>query len=138
MSIVVDTGPLVAAINADDAHHRQCVDLLSSLSEPLLVPATVVVEVCWLVEKFKGSRAEAAFLTSFGTGELELVNLERDDLSRMAELVGVYADLPLGAVDASVIAVAERLGVRQVATLDRRHFTVVRPRHVDALTLLPD
>jgi uncharacterized protein len=59
------------------------------------------------------------------------------DWLRIAELVGVYRDLPLGTVDASVIALCERLESRQVATLDRRHFTVVRPRHVDALDLLP-
>jgi len=55
----------------------------------------------------------------------------------MADLVVQYADLPLGSVDASVVAVAERLGVTMVMTIDRRHFTVVRPRHVDAFTLLP-
>lgn len=60
-----------------------------------------------------------------------------DDLRRMAELVDQYGDLPLGTTDASVIALAERLGEREVATLDRRHFTVVRPNHVDALTPLP-
>lgn len=48
-----------------------------------------------------------------------------------------YADLPLGSVDASVVAVVGRLGVTTVMTIDRRHFTVVRPRHVDAFTLLP-
>ncbi len=59
------------------------------------------------------------------------------DYARMADLVVRYASLPLGTTDASVIAVAERLGLTEVATLDRRHFTVVRPKHVDALTLLP-
>jgi len=63
--------------------------------------------------------------------------LDSEDLLRMAELVIQYADLPLGSVDASVIAVAERLGVTTVMTIDRRHFTVVRPRHVDAFNLLP-
>ena len=53
------------------------------------------------------------------------------------KLVTEYADLPLGTTDAAVIALAERLGVGEVATLDRRHFTVVRPRHTAALTLLP-
>ena len=48
-----------------------------------------------------------------------------------------YGDLPLGTTDATVVALAERLGVHEVATLDRRHFSVVRPRHVQALTLLP-
>ena len=55
----------------------------------------------------------------------------------MADLVNTYESLPLGTTDASVVAVIERLGLTDVETLDRRHFTVVRPRHVDALTLLP-
>lgn len=57
---------------------------------------------------------------------------------RIAELLDEYADLPLGIVDASVIAACERLGATTLATLDRRHFAVVRPRHCDALALLPD
>jgi uncharacterized protein len=51
--------------------------------------------------------------------------------------VASYRDLPLGTVDASIVAAAERLGITDVATVDRRHFGVVRPRHVDAFTLLP-
>jgi predicted nucleic acid-binding protein len=63
--------------------------------------------------------------------------LTAEDYARMAELVLTYGDLPLGTTDASVIAIAERLKVTDVATLDRRHFAVVRPAHVTALTLLP-
>ncbi|WP_311922949.1 PIN domain-containing protein [Microbispora sp. H10836] len=84
-----------------------------------------------------GALAEAAFLTSIESGELELVSLEQKDVTRIAELVRLYRNLPLGAVDASVIAIAERLGLPAVATLDRRHFSIVRPRHVAALQLLP-
>jgi predicted nucleic acid-binding protein len=58
-------------------------------------------------------------------------------MRRAAQLVERYADLPLGTTDATVVALAERLDVREVATLDRRHFSVVRPDHVSALTLLP-
>ena len=57
---------------------------------------------------------------------------------RIAELVDQYADFPLGATDASVIALAERLNTVVVITLDRRHFAAVRPRHAPALQLLPD
>jgi uncharacterized protein len=63
--------------------------------------------------------------------------LQEDDLTRMAELVSTYADLPLGAVDASVVAVAERLEATTLMSLDHRHFSVVRPRHTDAFVLLP-
>lgn len=65
------------------------------------------------------------------------MHLTPTDLTRMGELVLQYADFPLGGVDASVIAVAERFGADRVATLDRRHFSVVKPAHVPALTLLP-
>jgi len=109
--------------------------LLETAEGPLLVPGTVIVEVCWLVEERPD--IEAAFLESIAAGEFERAPITTADLTRMAELVRTYADLPLGAVDASVVAVAERLELADVATLDRRHFTVVRPRHAYALNLLP-
>ena len=68
---------------------------------------------------------------------MSLEPVEPSDILRIAELVARYHDLPLGTVDASVIAAAERLGASEVATLDRRDFTVVRPSHVEAFTLLP-
>jgi predicted nucleic acid-binding protein len=77
------------------------------------------------------------FLTSLANGDFEPVDLLPVDYARAAELVERYGDLPLGTTDATVVAVAERLGIREVATLDRRHFTVVRPAHVSALTILP-
>jgi len=135
--IIVDTGPLVAIADADDRDHARCVAALGEASRPLVVPATVLTEVCYMIERELGTAAEATFLQSFRDGTLTLAHIALDDLDRMAELVTTYADLPLGAVDASVVAIAERLGTNEIATLDRRHFTVVRPRHTDAFTLLP-
>jgi predicted nucleic acid-binding protein len=66
-----------------------------------------------------------------------LAHLTLEDLNRMATLVQIYGDLPLGTVDASLVAMAERLNITEIATLDRRHFTVVKPQHVDAFTLIP-
>ena len=90
-----------------------------------------------MIAREAGPRAEAAFLTSLADGDLEVIDLERDDWRRAADLVVRYADLPLGAVDACVVAVAERLGLAEIATIDRRHFSVVRPRHIVAFALLP-
>lgn len=135
MSLLLDTGPLVAAIDRSDKHHARCAALLESAKGPLLVPTTVIVEVCWLLEE--RPEVEAAFLDAVAADEFEHVTITAGDIARMAELVRTYADLPLGAVDASVIAVAERLKLSDVATLDRRHFTVVRPKHTTALSLLP-
>lgn len=133
--LLLDTGPLVAGANSRDRHHAACRDLLRTYPGPLLIPATVIVEVCQLLAGRQGPAAEAAFLTSLSA--MTIVDLEPADYQRAAALVTQYADLPLGAVDATVIAVAERLQIREVATLDRRHFSVVRPAHADAFTLLP-
>lgn len=106
---------------------------------PLLVPAPVLTEVCWLLDRNRGSKAEAAFLRSLAEprGPITLTPTSDRELIRIADLVEQYADLPLGAVDASVIALAERLGVTEVATIDHRHFTIVRPCHVKTFTLVP-
>lgn len=86
-----------------------------------------------------GSRAEKLFLLDLAEGLYgQVVDITRSDLARTAELVDTYADSPLGGADASVIAVAERLGIHEIATTDRRHFSVVRPDHVQNFTLLPD
>jgi predicted nucleic acid-binding protein len=114
-----------------------CLDLLERHPGPLVVPSPVLSEVCYFLETRVGPAAEAQFLRSIATGELELAEITSADLERMAELVTLYADFPLGAVDASVIALAERFNVLEIATLDRRHFSVVAPKHVSALKLLP-
>jgi uncharacterized protein len=93
--------------------------------------------VCYLLHERAGSRAEIQFLRAFELGELDLAELTLDDIRRSADLANQYADLGLGGTDASVVAIAERLGITQVATFDRRHFTIVRPRHVEGFTLLP-
>jgi uncharacterized protein len=104
---------------------------------PLLVPATVVAEVGYLLGREAGAKVESLFLDSLAAGDFASVDLTAADCARMSELVRRYGDLPLGTTDASVVAVAERIGVNEIATLDRRHFTVVRPRLVNALALLP-
>lgn len=132
---IVDTGPLVALLNSNDTHHIRCVDFFASLTGTPLLPTTVMVEVCWLLENEPA--VEAEFLDSVAAGTFKLLPITRADLTRMGELVRQYADFPLGAVDASVVALAERFKLREIITLDHRHFRVVRPRHIPAFTLLP-
>lgn len=138
--ILVDSGPLIAAAISDDRDHRRCVDMFAALhlnSEKLLVPQTVVAEVAYVIQKQGGTDQELLFLRAFADGDLALVDLVREDLARITELVDTYRDFPLGTTDASVIAIAERLHVTEIATLDHRHFPNVRPRHVEYLMLIP-
>ncbi|MGI8647202.1 MAG: VapC toxin family PIN domain ribonuclease [Acidimicrobiales bacterium] len=139
--IIVDTSVLVSIINEDDADHQRCADWYARSREPLLIPATLVAEVCYMISETHSTEAvsvEADFLRDVATSpRLRAVCLEDQDYLRMAELVEQYADFPLGGSDASIIAVAERLNISTVATLDHRHFRAVRPNHVEAFTLLP-
>jgi predicted nucleic acid-binding protein len=97
----------------------------------------VVAEVAYLLARDAGASVEAAVPRSFQEGFLTLVEPTVSDLGRAADLVEQYSDLPPGATDASLVAIAERLGITERATLDRRHFSIVQPSHVTALTLLP-
>ena len=136
--LVVDAGPLVAAASTRDRNHDRCVALLTHASAPLIVPALVVTEVAYFLGDRIGHAAEQAFARSLRDGELHVEPVEPSDWIRISELLGEYSDLPLGIVDASIVATCERLGVSTLATLDRRHFSIVRPRHREALTLLPE
>ena len=138
--IICDTGPLVAAAIRNDDDYHACTELFTGLrlaGRQLLVPGPVVAEVGYLLARLGGARVEAGFLRSMADGSLQPVDPTVDDYARMADLVETYADFPLGTTDACVIALAERLGITEVATLDRRHFQAVQPRHIAALHLLP-
>lgn len=135
--LIVDAGPLYAAAARKDKHHERAVALLSSSPRPLLVPALVVTEVSYLLADRIGAHVELAFGRALADGELVVEPVADADWSRIYELMEQYLDLPLGMVDASVIALAERREVDVIATLDQRHFNVVRPRHVEAFRLVP-
>lgn len=135
--LLCDTGVLLAAGNIKDHFHLACVELLRHAQGPLLVPSPVMGEMGYLLQSRVGPQAEVTFLKSFGVDGFQVAELEAGDVQRMAELVETYMDLPLGIVDAAVVAIAERLRLTEIATIDHRHFTVVRPRHVSAFMLLP-
>jgi uncharacterized protein len=135
--LIVDTGPFVAAANRDDRDHDACRRVFAEATGTLHVPAMVVAEATFMIERSGGAVAEAAFLRSLRSSRYVIEAPTSDDLRRAAELVERYADLRLGGTDASVIALAERLGDSTIFTLDRRHFAVVQSSAADGLTLVP-
>jgi len=132
---IVDAGPLYAAADSDDRDHAACLATLSRTDLRLVVAALVVAEATYFVGTRLGSTAERIFLD--GLAELDVEGPSGEDFPRMAQLVEQYGDFPLGGTDASVVALAERLGAPAIVTLDRRHFAAIRPRHRDAFELLP-
>ena len=135
MRVVVDTGPLYAAADDDDADHQPCVDALLGRRAELVIPALVVAEATYLVATRLGAAAEAQFLRGLESFDVEAPLPE--DWGRIAELVARYASFPLGGTDASVVAMAERYKTPLVVTLDRRHFQAIRPRHCRSFQIIP-
>jgi predicted nucleic acid-binding protein len=137
LALVLDTGPIVAALDVGDQHHEICAQLFQLPRERRVVAAPVLVELDHLLARQVGPAAFPALLKAVHHGELDIIDLGESDYVRVRELMRTYADLRVGFVDAAVLAVVERLRESKLATLDRRHFSVMRPRHVDALELLP-
>jgi hypothetical protein len=137
VALILDTGPLYASLDRSDQDHAASRSLIEQCTEPLLVPAPVLVEVDFWIGQRLGAGALVALLADIEAGAYRVVDLVTADYARVRELCDRYADADIGFVDAAVLAVTERLGERKLATLDRRHFGLLRPRHCDALELLP-
>lgn len=135
MLAVVDTGPLYAVVDEDDADHARCREVLETGRLRLIVPALVIAEATYLVGTRLGSAVEARFLA--GLARMHVEPPTPDDWPRIADLVEQYGDFPLGGTDASIVALAERLDIEAIVTLDDRHFRAVRPRHREAFRLFP-
>jgi len=136
VALVIDTGPLLASLDRSDIHHNECAELLRAREERV-IPAPVLGELDYwcAVKGLPGAFDEVLRSGLRGTTRIE--ELDADDYERILEIRSDYRDLRVGFVDAAVLAIVERLGERKLATLDRRHFGVMRPRHVVALELLP-
>jgi predicted nucleic acid-binding protein len=134
--LLCDAGVLFGALHVRDAFHDRCAALLDE-AEGIVAPSLALVEVDWLATSRRAYGATDALLRSVEDGTLQLVDLDLDDVRRARELMARYADLPLSLVDASIVVVAERLNVTTIGTLDRRDFSVIRPAHAPAFTLLP-
>ena len=136
-TILVDTGPLYAIADQDDGWHDRVRDFLQTVPMQLIVPVTILPEACYLMSVHLGASAELQFIRSVQRGEVKVEFLRREDLTRTVEVMDKYLDADLGFVDASVVAVAERLKIREILTTDRRHFSLVRPRHCANFVLKP-
>src|SRR5437764_14286800 len=112
MALICDTGSLYAAMDRADRDHAACVQLFTANREPVVVPSPVLVELDWLASSCLGPKAFLSILTDIHAGTVRVVDLTRDDYQRVNQLCEDFADLPLGFVDAAVLAVVERLGER--------------------------
>jgi uncharacterized protein len=122
--ILVDAGPLVALVDADDQFHPKCVATLKGLREPLVTVWPPVTEAMYLLADLP--KAQEALWEMLARGVLQFFPLDLADVPRMRELMSRYADRPMDFADAALVRVAEREGMRKIFTADRKDFGVYR------------
>ncbi len=133
--VLVDAGPLIAILNRRDRHHRTCVEVLQELRQPLLSTWMPVTEAMYLLDF--SIAAQGALLEMIERGALQILELMREDVAAMHQLMRKYRDQPMDFADASLVQVADRLGLAEIFTLDRRDFGVYRLRKNRAFRILP-
>lgn len=138
MKLLLDTSFLYALNDLKDDNHARTVNFLRTLpTAELVLPSSVLPELCYLLHSRLGHSAMRNFLTGLINSDIALEPVEQADLPRVTEILAQYADAQLDFTDATLIALAERLSIAQVLTFDHRDFSIVRPRHCDAFQLLP-
>ena len=128
---------MVALVIQSDHAHNDVRAFLRENREQLVLPSITVGEIGQVIGSRGGTLAEVRLLRLLAGGAYPLVEAASADYARAADFVERYADFPLGTVDALIAAMAERLGVTSILTLDRRHFGAIRPRHCERFTLVP-
>lgn len=133
--VIADTGAIIALLDEDDKHHAAVVEVAQSFD--LLIPVTVIPEVDYLVTKYLGEAVVRSFLEAMTEGSFIYLPIEIEEIRRTTEIMARYSDIPIGFVDASLVALAESHNIHKILTLDRRHFNIIRPESIDYLELLP-
>ena len=134
--ILVDTGPLVAILSREDAHHRACVAALRDMSGPLLSCWPVITEAAWLLRR--SPRAVQQLLRSMDAGFLELLPLAGTEAKAIASLMNKYERIRPQLADAALVYLAGRERIDTIFTLDRRDFSVYRTARRRAFRIVPE
>ena len=137
MPTLVDTGFLFALANVSDIHHDRALEVARTLSDTIILPVTVLPEICYLLASRLGHDAMRQFLVRLQVGPMLIEPVNKADLPRVSEILDQYADARIDFVDATIVALAERLNVTRILTTDQRHFGLFRPRHCAAFEILP-
>jgi predicted nucleic acid-binding protein len=137
VTVVIDTGPLVAFGDANDPHFARIDRLLRTVDGPLIIPAPVTAEVDYLLGQRVGHGPRRNFIADLATGRFTVACLEREDYATIRDLDARYADLGLGLADCALVVIANRYGTNRIVSFDERHFRAVAPLGGGAFTILP-
>ena len=133
--ILIDAGPMVALLSANDHHHAACRATLVRIDEPIATVWPAFTEAMYLLRR--SEQAQDALWMMVQREAIGIMPLTIDDVPRMRALMLKYWDLPMDLADAALVRVAEREGVHRIFTLDRRDFSVYRPLGIGRFNILP-
>ena len=137
MIALLDTGFLYALFDSDDVHHNDARKVLEFPGLEPVLPDTVLVELAYLLQARLGHSRMRAIMRELAHDPPFLISLMPEDLTRIETILTDYADVRLDFVDASIVAMAERLDIRHILTVDRRDFQIIRPRHCAHFDIFP-
>jgi uncharacterized protein len=137
MAIIADSGAVYGLYDRRDAFHRGLRAAIEAARDRIVLPAPVLGEIDYLLRVRLGKAAPLKFLEDIQEGAFALEMVTLADLRRCAMLIAKYHDLDLGLSDASVVAIAERLGANRILTVDQRDFRAMRFVHGRPFRLLP-
>lgn len=133
---LIDAGPLYAVLNRKDSDHRECSQIIQSLDCRFYTTLAVVTEAMYLLLTRVGWVAQEALWRMILRGDLVLEHPSPAELVRMSELMNKYSDRPMDFADASLVALAERLSVDRIFTVDRRDFSTYRMNGKKPFTII--
>lgn len=137
MTAIVDTSFLLATVNSKDKNYLSVIDVISNLKEQLVLPMTVLPEINYLIASRLGHHKMRQFLAELVKSNVIIEGITKTDLERVTQILNQYSDSELDFVDATIIAIAERMNITKILTLDRRDFSMVRPQHCTYFEILP-
>jgi len=137
MPIITDSSFVYALYNTRDSRHQEAMGFATQYTGGTVIPDVIVPEVSYLFSRDLGYAGVQKFLEHFKQINARFEPIERGDLARVHEIAVAYSDAEFDVVDCCIMALAERLNIKQVATFDRRDFSIFRPKHCDYLELLP-
>ncbi|WP_417911150.1 type II toxin-antitoxin system VapC family toxin [Candidatus Electronema sp. PJ] len=134
---ILDSGFLYATIDIKDRNHLRVTQALPTVTEQILLPVPVLVEVSYLLSARIGHSAMRQCVRQLADSPIELLSILPSDLPRIHELLEQYADLKLDFTDAAIVTLAERLDIQKILTVDLRDFGTIRPKHCPHFDIIP-
>ncbi len=138
MAFIIDTEFLYATLDKRDKHHKNVMELLPNLPKnDLILPTLVLVELTYFLQKRLGHKKMRLCISTLDNSPIKFENITQDDIHRIYELLNQYSNIKLDFVDASITAIAERLNIKQILTVDKRDFNIICPTHCKHFEILP-